>query len=380
MAICTTRKVRPVIELTTDHTGKMLGMQSLSTSCRLNPGCQRNSKIPGSICEKCYAQTMLQMYKDLDAKLDRNTEALTVKVLDWDDLPIINCQVFRFESFGDLYNEVHLQNYINIAKKNPGCRFTLWTKNYGVAMHYFKEHDCPENFTLIISSLFVNKKQDLAPFKKLGKFKKGQLKVFTVYDYDYIKQHADELNINCGSRLCLGCRLCYDKNEVEEINEILKSDQEKTEQYLDTLKPDYNDRMAAALDEIGDLDSMFDEGGDEESSPSLDINNEKEVESNEGKNAIVTDGDYDSGCTHQCGGCPYAGMCGGVGNYEGASETEKMIAKEAQEKRIDNLTKLIGNRLKDLEFDHAETAIDLLVEFAKKLYEEKQNETDGKEE
>ena len=104
------------------------------------------------------------------------------------------------------------------------------------------------------------------------------------------------------------------------------------------------------------------------------------MESNEGKNAIVTDGDYDSGCTHQCGGCPYAGMCGGVGNYEGASETEKMIAKEAQEKRIDNLTKLIGNRLKDLEFDHAETAIDLLVEFAKKLYEEKQNETDGKEE
>jgi ferredoxin len=263
---------------------------------------------------------------------------------------------------------VHLQNYINIAKKNPGCRFTLWTKNYKVALDYFTKNDCPENFTLIISSLFVNKRQDLAPFKKLGKFKKGQLKVFTVYDYDYIKANYDTLKINCGSRLCVGCRLCYDKNEVEEINEILKSDQERAERFLNSMKPDYNDKMAKAIDEIGDLEELFSEGEDEESSLSLDINNEEEVESNEDKNTVVTDGDYNSGCAHHCGGCPYAGMCGGgIGDYEGAND--EVLNQVIREKKIDNLVKIIGDRLKDMDSSQADVTMTFLTEFAKKLYE-----------
>ena len=231
------------LEICTDHTGKMEGINSLSTSVKLNPNCQKNQKIRGTICAKCYAENMTDMYAGLSERLVRNTEILT-KPLTPEQIPVITDEIFRFESFGDLNNEIQLDNYVRIARANPGTRFTLWTKMYLVAYHYFSEHDVPENFTLILSSLMINTKLNLDSFKKLGKFKKGQLKVFTVYDLKYIKKHWEELNINCGSRLCAGCRQCYDKNDVEEINEILKSDQPAALKFLGTKKdPGYVSKL-----------------------------------------------------------------------------------------------------------------------------------------
>ena len=44
-------------------------------------------------------------------------------------------------------------------------------------------------------------------------------KVFTVYD----KEHAQDVNINCGARSCAECQRCYHKSEgIEYINELLK--------------------------------------------------------------------------------------------------------------------------------------------------------------
>ena len=44
-------------------------------------------------------------------------------------------------------------------------------------------------------------------------------KVFTVYD----KQHAENVNINCGGRKCAECLRCYTKSdEIEYIAELLK--------------------------------------------------------------------------------------------------------------------------------------------------------------
>lgn len=355
-------KVKPVIELTTDHTGKMLGMQSLSTSCRTNPGCLRNSKIPGSICEKCYAQTMLQMYKDLDAKTERNTEVLTKEILDMADLPVINCQIFRFESFGDIHNEIHLQNYINIAIKNPGCMFTLWTKNYSVALNYFKTHDCPENFTLIISSLFINKKQDLTPFKKLGKFRKGQLKVFTVYDYDYIRLHHDDININCGSRLCMGCQLCYRKNEVEEINEILKSDQEKTEEFLDRISPDFDDRMSNVLDDISDVFDTEDDsvtGGGEDA----DLQEVKEEELEDSSSDTSAGA---ASCTGCCSECPYSSGCSGNN-----IQNDEFVDKLVKEQKVDNMVEVISTLVRGMKEEGKFDLLDnILHEAIQKLCKE----------
>jgi hypothetical protein len=52
--------------------------------------------------EKCYAE---------------NTELLTSSVIPIKQLPFINATMCRLETFGDIVNATHLQNYINLIKK-----------------------------------------------------------------------------------------------------------------------------------------------------------------------------------------------------------------------------------------------------------------------
>lgn len=247
-------KISSPVEICENHTGKMEGIQSISTSVVLNRNCQKNQKIRGSICSKCFAEAMMGMYNALEAKVARNTKVLTERVLNVDELPDTSGQsIFRFESFGDLNNVNQLENYLNIAKKNPKTRFTLWTKQYELVCDYFLSHDVPNNFTLILSSLMLNKKIDLTFMKKTGKFKPGQLKSFTVYDKEYIFGHHKELNLNCGSRCCIRCRKCYDQNEIEEISEILKSDQSAVAEFLNWKDPCYIEKVAVSVDDILNL-------------------------------------------------------------------------------------------------------------------------------
>ena len=78
------------LHITTKHTGKMTGMQSLSTSCKTNPNCEKNAKIEGSVCQKCYAQRQMKMYKNMSAAFEKNAEILTKGIIPNEDLPIIN--------------------------------------------------------------------------------------------------------------------------------------------------------------------------------------------------------------------------------------------------------------------------------------------------
>lgn len=208
------------LEICDKHEGKMKGMMSLSTSCMSNPCCLRNQGIEGSICQKCYAVSLQEYRKGIKERGDRNAALLTNEVIPMDRLPFINARVFRFEAFGDIYNATHLENYVNIAVKNPQCRFTLWTKNYLVALAFFAKRKEPDNFTLIISSLFLNQPQDITPFQKLGV---KNLKVFTVYTKEYLDSHPT-VRINCGGRRCLTCLRCYLPNDEAYVNEILKQD------------------------------------------------------------------------------------------------------------------------------------------------------------
>lgn len=245
-----------LIWMTTDHTGKMAGINSISTSVIQNKYCQTQQKIKNSICSHCYAQAMAEMYSSLEKRLAQNTAVLTSEILPIEDLPNTDgMSIFRFESFGDLNNMNQLQNYINIVNKNSNTRFTLWTKRYGLVYKYFSENEVPDNFTLIISSMNINKPISLERMKKLGKFKKGQLKTFTVYDFKFIKEnHLTSEFINCGSRDCFGCQICYLKNEIEEVKEILKSDQERVLRYFRWSEPKLIQKQIECLSELDELD------------------------------------------------------------------------------------------------------------------------------
>ena len=204
------------LHYTVNHTGKMAGLQSLSTSVVLNPHCVRRMQKNDSICAKCFAAAMMNRYKDLDRCLQDNTPILTASVLPVSVLPLIPSRYFRFEAYGDIINTNQVINYFNIAKKNPDTLCALWTKNpHIVARAIVLGYEKPANLQIVLSSPLVNKPLKAVKYAFIDK-------IFTVYD----KEGAKAVNINCGARSCLACGRCYRPNPegvaLQYINELLK--------------------------------------------------------------------------------------------------------------------------------------------------------------
>ena len=188
-------------------TGKMKMIPSLSTSPITNPSCIKNRKIGVGVCIKCFAVSGVIRFPSLGVSLIRNSEILKNKI-DVSNYKT-NTIYFRFESHGDLINENHLKNLVEIAENNPQTKFALWTKNYKLAEAFFDANHRPKNLQLIYSSLVLNK-----PLKK-SKFRHPD-KIFTVYT------KGTKQKINCGANDCFTCGLCYNNNEVIHISELLK--------------------------------------------------------------------------------------------------------------------------------------------------------------
>lgn len=202
------------LHFTLNHTGKMQGIHSLSTSCKGNAQCQKNAQIKGSICEHCFSFAMMKRYTNLDACMERNAQILRAGILPADQIPTTTGVIFRFESFGDLANWIQAANYIQIAARNPQTRFALYTKNPRfIAEAIAKGYEKPANMVIVFSSLFLNA-QARAPYPFIDK-------VFTVYE----TEDKAPAGINCGARSCFTCQRCYRASkpgEVEQIAELLK--------------------------------------------------------------------------------------------------------------------------------------------------------------
>lgn len=210
-----------IINVCINHTGKMAGMYSISTSCTLNKYCLERAKNPESICADCFAQTMFKnpWYKWTLKRCEHNTHVLTTSILDVDDLPLINAFAFRLESFGDIQNTNQVVNYFNICNLNNRVTFALWTKNPFIIANAIRDgHAKPENLIIIYSSPLKDKPVSLAKIQSVFPFVD---KVFTVWT---TKENASEhnVNINCGARACLKCLRCYTKGGENEIAELLK--------------------------------------------------------------------------------------------------------------------------------------------------------------
>ena len=202
------------LHFTINHTGKMLGMSSLSTSSLCNKYCQEYAKDEEKICSHCYAQAQMKMYKNMQGCLAKNTELLCESIIPEERLPIINRLWFRFEAFGDINNTTQVINYFNICKKNPKVHFALWTKNPGIIQQVLEseEYIKPDNLQIVYSSPYLNK-----PVEKKWEFVD---KIFTVYDKHFIEEN--DIVINCGAKSCLLCNKCYRATEEVYINEKLK--------------------------------------------------------------------------------------------------------------------------------------------------------------
>ena len=201
----------------TNHKGKMNGINSIGTSCANNPYCIKRRENGESVCSHCYASTYMKMRKSLQNHLEDNANILTTRLLEGKEIPVTNANVFRFESFGDLYCVTHLENYVRICERNPYTKFGIWTKNIWLLDELFNQNKVkkPDNLSIVVSSPMLNVQME---FDKEKYWMVDH--VFTVYDKDYIKKNG--IVINCGSRDCLGCQRCYHNNTDFYVREKLK--------------------------------------------------------------------------------------------------------------------------------------------------------------
>lgn len=204
------------LHYTINHTGKMSGLHSLSTSVVVNPHCIKRQANGNSICAHCFAASMMKQYKQLNEVTTKNAEILTASILPASVLPLIPVRYFRFESFGDLINTNQVINYFNIAAKNPDTLCALWTKNpHIIAQALERGYTIPANMQIVLSSPLVNKPIKSTKYTFVDK-------IFTVYD----KEASKGVNINCGARSCLACGRCYRPNpegvKIQYVNELLK--------------------------------------------------------------------------------------------------------------------------------------------------------------
>ena len=224
---------------------KLEKIDNISTNTLSNKYCIKQNKKNNIICKVCYSFKGLNFRKSMIPLLQNNSDLLSKNIIDIDFLPIIYNIYFRFNSHGELINEIHLINLINIVNKNKHCNFALWTKRNDIIKKYFDKNNKPDNLILIYSNSKLNNPMNKPPkyfnktfnniiklsykdyFKKYTMFinKKDINKEFKINikkQYDiYIKDFNKNNNVNCFQK-CIDCLKCYKHNNIKTIIEIAK--------------------------------------------------------------------------------------------------------------------------------------------------------------
>lgn len=192
--------------------GKMQGMTSLNTAAMVSARCRENCKKPGTTCFYCYSMFQEYAYPLMIGPGMNNSYLLTERVYSLDELPFLNLAWLRINAFGSILNEIHFINIVNLAKKNPHCLVVVWDDQWALIQKVLNDLGKPANLQLIFS------------VRKIDSTKKIPLpqyfdKIFRVFSKEFAEREA--IKINC-QRKCVDCMLCYSKNDVVEINEILR--------------------------------------------------------------------------------------------------------------------------------------------------------------
>jgi len=196
------------------HSGKLAGIDSISTSTLNNSYCSKMRKTE-SICKHCYAANLESFRPNLSVALVRNDKLLSTELLTSRQLPIINSMIFRFDSFGELINQLHFINLIAIANHNPNTIFALWTKRKAIVSKVLGSNvlgskdtliDKPKNLILVYSNPVIDK-----PLLKIPKH----------FDKTFNNVELQTLGVNCNQK-CIDCRLCYSYNDTHIIIEKVK--------------------------------------------------------------------------------------------------------------------------------------------------------------
>ena len=208
--------------ITRNHTRKMFGMVSISTSCLCNTFCmaRRKHDPEKSICPHCYSAAQLSKRKTNAVKFMRNYVFFTTYELTEEDIPVINATYFRFEAFGDVQNLLQVKNYYLIKRVNAKTikHAAIWSKNPALIQAAGAK---PKNLIYVYSNERIDKPITMADFEMLKKEFPVIDKVFSVFHKSFAEKEG--VKINCGGRECISCMRCYhNRKEDRIVNELLK--------------------------------------------------------------------------------------------------------------------------------------------------------------
>ena len=197
------------------HTGKMQGIRSINSNPLSNPFCIHMSKKENSICSKCYSRDMLLsgFRKSCIQPWEDMGKLLSEDLLDISEIkPCPNTKYIRFSSAGELINLTHFENFIQIAKVNNQSVCTLFTKRKDILRQLKQE--IPQNMIVVYSNPYLDR-----PLYEKDIPEKAN-KIFNVFTREYANEHG--ISINCGSKKCKECMVCYSQNNINVINELIK--------------------------------------------------------------------------------------------------------------------------------------------------------------
>lgn len=194
----------------TQGSGKMNKLKSINTNTLTNEFCIKQNKNNNSICSKCYSFNNLKTFrKSCIPSRQHNSDLLSLNIIHEQLLPTILDIYFRFSSDGELINETHLINLLNICEKNKHTTFTLWTKRKDLVYKVERKRKLPNNLILIFSNSQIDK-----PLKTIPKlFHKT---------FSNVSKSFNKSIVNCAGK-CVDCLKCYVKdNNINHIVEVLK--------------------------------------------------------------------------------------------------------------------------------------------------------------
>lgn len=198
--------------------GKIEGMSSCDSSCANCSFCQKirekGKNNPFLICNYCYDDAQEKRWVAVKNRHGLNLlimSSVRFTVEELSTLPI--SALLRENSSGDIENDIHAENMINIGYAHPATECGLFAKNVSPVIRATDKLGKPANMKYIQSSILIGK-----PARRAKYFDY----VFTVYATEEELQKAlAEGACECNGKKCKDCGyMCYKQNGWKEGSNI----------------------------------------------------------------------------------------------------------------------------------------------------------------
>ena len=188
---------------------KMPG-STFPTSTTKCPTGQKLAKVPGSVCEQCYATRIEKIRPTVAAGWLKNWTK-TMRTLASDPAQWVEASAYQINHYhkrtgelchrwfdgGDLENKAMLQSIVDVAKATPDFRHWLPTKEKKLIRAYLKNNTLPDNLVVRVSSAMIDQ-GPLSGFRNTSTVHRDQDPVGHACPAKY-QGHS------CGN-----CRACWD--------------------------------------------------------------------------------------------------------------------------------------------------------------------------